>query len=82
MASVMTSFRFRCQLFSRNGLILLRIKGLYFETSPCSGHGSGSAAGSMFNSISWAARIAGGRFLRSYPYVRQELQIIPLVTRL
>src|SRR5215471_9930695 len=56
MASVMTSRLERCRLFSRNGLILLRIKGLYFATSPYRGHGSISAAGAIFKS-----KLLGGR---------------------
>ena len=58
-------------------LILLRINGLYMATSPYRGHGSISAARAISNLISLAASMAGGRFLRSCPYVRQELQIIP-----
>ena len=37
--------------------------------------------GRYSNLISLAAGMVGGRFLRSYPYVRQELQIIPLITK-
>ena len=51
----MTS-RFRCRLFSRNGLILLRINGLYLATSPYRGHGSISAARAIFKS-----NLLGGR---------------------
>src|SRR5215831_12561086 len=47
VAWVMTSSRFRCLLFSRNGPIRLRIKGLYAAISPCLGHGSGASLGGI-----------------------------------